>query len=103
MVEVSMGVFAACLPTLQSFFRRWWGDWGVMSTHVRSLWSNIGQQTGFISHLSSRDDKMQKIPSIDVELEMELRSGIKNRRPVSIAISRTVVMLSTLLGLLGLY
>ena len=43
------------------------GGWGVMSTRVRSLWSNIGQQTGSISHLSSRDDKLQKLPSIDVQ------------------------------------
>ncbi|KAI9896982.1 hypothetical protein N3K66_008004 [Trichothecium roseum] len=42
MVEASMGVFAACLPTLQIFLRSWisWVGWDTVSNRVRSLWSS---------------------------------------------------------------
>ena len=37
-----MGVFAACLPTLQIFLRSWisWVGWDTVSNHIRSLWSS---------------------------------------------------------------
>ncbi|KAH7306007.1 hypothetical protein B0I35DRAFT_443691 [Stachybotrys elegans] len=44
MVEASMGVFAACLPTLQLFFRRWSG-WEILSSKTRSLFSSRSSST----------------------------------------------------------
>jgi hypothetical protein len=43
MVEASMGVFAACLPTLQLFFRRWSG-WQVLTSRTRSIFGSGNQR-----------------------------------------------------------
>ncbi|KAI9899651.1 hypothetical protein N3K66_006112 [Trichothecium roseum] len=44
MVEASIGVFAACLPTLQALLRRWAG-WEILSSRVRSMLSSNNEET----------------------------------------------------------
>ena len=43
MVEASIGVFAACLPTLQVLLRRWAG-WEILSSRVKSMLSSNNEE-----------------------------------------------------------
>lgn len=73
MVECSMGVFAACLPTLQLFFRRW--AWDALATRTRSLFQSLSSG----DYYSSRTrDAIRVDSTVDV---------ISDKKPSTIALS----------------
>lgn len=80
MVEASIGVFAACLPTLQVLLRRWAG-WEILSSRVKSMLSSNNEET------SSGFDPASK-PGIGSHglrpIDVEAVSGVKKPRKGSL-------------------
>ncbi|KAI2614960.1 plasma membrane protein Pth11-like protein [Hypoxylon sp. NC1633] len=52
MIEIGIGVFAACLPTVQSLFRGW--SWDPILRSARGVLSSTGSATRFLRTRSSK-------------------------------------------------